>query len=638
MLDVMRQNIKSLRIFLWLVIAAFIGTIFFVWGQGGRHGGPRGQNVVAWVNGDPISYTSFENSFRNVYEFYKQIYGNNLSPEMLQNLQLEQVALNQLTQKTLLVQEAKARHLQVSDKELVRTIQEIPQFHSNDRFDPAVYKNVLSRARITPQEFEVQTEETLLSEKLEYLIKQTVRISDREVLDDYTAQNEMIEVEGLLVKADSFLENVEYTDDDVQAYYDVHKADFTTPPRVKIQYIHFDPQTIKDEITPTDDDILAYYEAHEAEFNKGKEVHARHILFRVPQDAEEDTVNEIQTKAEGILQQLRDGANFMELAQEHSEDPGSAQNGGDLGFFTKGSMVPEFEEAAFALAAGDISELVKTQFGFHIIKVEETREDDDPYGTAKPTIVDRLKLAQAKDLARERAEISYEDLLDIDNLEEVAAKDELNVNVSDFFAQGEPIDEKTTAVPQIQQIAFTLNAEQKFSQPIETPLGYYIVEFLEQQEPYVPELADIKEAVTEAVRKEKAEELAKTEIEAIQQALADGITWENVAENYPVEIITPSPFSRRQQYINEARGESEEFVKTAFALRDGEISKPIELGDDYCVIRVKERTDIDMAAFEEEKAALTEKLLQQKQETAFRQYIDELQQKADIKYVENLFS
>jgi len=640
MLDAMRQNIKSLHIFLWLVIAAFIGTIFFVWGQGGRQGGgPRGQNVVAWVNGDPISYTSFESSFRNVYGFYKQLYGDNLSPEMLQNLQLEQVALNQLTQKALLVQEARARHLQVSDEELIHAIQKIPQFHANDQFDPAVYKSVLSRARITPQEFEAQTEETLLTGKLEHLIKQTVRISDLEVLDDYSAQHEMIEVEGVFVKTAAFLETAEVADEDIQAYYDAHKENFMTPPRVKIQYIHFDPQTIKDEMIPTEEDIREYYDAHEKEFNKGKEVHARHILFRLPQDADEKAVNDIRAKAEETLQQLRDGADFTELAKANSEDPGSAQNGGDVGFFTKGRMVPEFEDAAFALAPGEISDLVKTQFGFHIIKVEETREDDDPYSTAKPEIIDRLKLAQAKDLARERAEISYEDLLETDNLEDVAAKDQLDVNVSDFFAQGETIDAKTAAVSQIQEIAFTLNADQKFSQPIETPLGYYIIEFLEQKDPYVPELADIQERVAEAVRKEKAGELAKAEIERIQQDLAAGTAdWESVAEHYSAELKTPPSFSRRQQYISEARGKSEEFTRVAFALNDGETSDIIDLGDEYCIIRVKERTDIDMTKFEEEKAGVKEKLLQQKQDLAFRQYIDELRQKAEIKYAENLFS
>ncbi len=209
MLESMRQNLKSLQIFLWLVIAAFIGTIFLVWGQGGSTGGVASQDAIAWVNGKPISFASFENSYRNIYAFYKQMYGENLSEDALRSLQLEQVALNQVTQRELLLQEAQKYDLRVSSQELISAIQEIPQFQRNNRFDPEGYKQTLARAHLTPQEFEEQTEKSLLVNKLELLIKQTVRISDQELLNDYTAQNDNIEVEGLLVNVEPFKERAE---------------------------------------------------------------------------------------------------------------------------------------------------------------------------------------------------------------------------------------------------------------------------------------------------------------------------------------------------------------------------------------------------------------------------------------------
>ena len=638
MLQAMRENVKSLKIFLWLVIAAFIGTIFFVWGQGNSQGGARSQNAVAWVNGEPISYTSFENSFRNIYGFYKQIYGDNLTPEMMQNLQLEQVALSQLTQNTLLAQEAERYKLTVSDEELVQTIHKMPQFQTDGQFDPIVYKSTLERARLNTQDFEEQIEQSLVVEKIRHVIQQSARISDQEVLNDYKVQNETVQVEGLLVKAESFTEQVELSDEELQNYYDAHKEEFTTPPRVKVQYLHFDPQQFKAEISPTEEEIRDYYEANEEEFNKGKEVHARHILLRTASDADEETLAKVKAKAEELFSQLKAGADFSELAKENSEDPGSAPEGGDLGFFTKGRMVPEFEEAAFSLAEGEISEPVKTQFGYHLIKVEEIREEADPYGKAKEEITERLKLAGAKDLAAERAEFGYEDLLETDNLQEVAAKDGLEVKVSDFFAQGEPIDSETNALPQIQEIAFTLNSEQKFSQPVETPGGYYLLEFLELKEPYVPEFTDVSEEVNEALRQEKASEMAKAESEKIRKALEEGTSWETVAEQEKVETITPRPFNRRQKYIAEAQGNSEEFVSVAFALSDDSPSEVIELNDNYCVIRVTKRQGIDPEQFETEKDELRQRLLEQKQSTVLREYIDELKEKAEIQYAEGLFS
>lgn len=641
MLESMRQNLKSLQIFLWLVIAAFIGTIFLVWGQGGSTGGVASQDAIAWVNGKPISFTSFENSYRNIYAFYKQMYGENLSEDVLKSLQLEQVALNQVTQRELLLQESQKYDLRVSSQELISAIQEIPQFQRNNRFDPEVYKQTLARAHLTPQEFEEQTEKSLLVNKLELLIKQTVRISDQELLSDYTAQNDNIEVEGLLVNVEPFKERAEVLDDELQAYYDAHKESFKAPDRIKVNYLHFDPQQIKEEVSPTEEEIRQYYDAHEGEFNKGKEIHARHILFRVDQDAEEEAVNQAKAKAEELLQQLKEGADFAELAKEHSEDPGSGKEGGDLGFFNKGMMIPEFEQAAFALAPGEISDPVRTSFGFHLIKVEEIREETDPYAKATPEILERLKLAQAKEIAAERAEISYEDLLDVENLEQVAAKDAMDVHVSNFFAKGEPIDDNTPALPQVQDIAMTLTAEQKFSEPIETPSGYYLLEFLELKEAYIQDIDEVRDQVEQAVRAEKARELAKAEIARIEQALASGVAWETILEQkeeYTVEKLSPRPFSRRQSYIAEVRGNTEDFVKMAFGLHDGEYSEIFELPDAYTLFRVKDRITSDLVKFEADKETLRQQLLRQKQETVFRDFTEELRQKADIRVKDNLFS
>ena len=151
MLQSMRQNLKSLQIFLWLVIAAFISTIFFVWGQGNQRGESPGQNAVAWVNGQPISYVSFENSYRSIYGFYQQMYGDNMTPEMASSLQLDQVAMNQLTQRVLLAQEAQNYQLYVSDEELIQAIWDMPQFQTNGRFDRELYEKLLGRLRFTPQ-------------------------------------------------------------------------------------------------------------------------------------------------------------------------------------------------------------------------------------------------------------------------------------------------------------------------------------------------------------------------------------------------------------------------------------------------------------------------------------------------------
>jgi peptidyl-prolyl cis-trans isomerase D len=623
------------------VIAAFIGTIFLVWGQGGRQRQAEGRDVAAWVNGQPISFKSFENTYRNLYNRYKQAYeayGMELTEDVLKNLRLDQQAINQLTRDMLLVQEARRYHLQVSDAELVNAIRKLPQFQRDNQFDPEVYKAILARVRLTPQEFEEQMTENLLVEKIEYLIQQTVRVTDQEVFEEYKVQNEKVQIEGIFVKPEQFVEKVAFTDADVAAYYDAHKETFKTPERRKIQYIYFDLQRIKDKITPTEEEIRQYYEDHETEFNKGKEVKASHILFRLDQDADKETEAAVKQKAEDVLQKLRAGADFAEMAKEYSEDPGSAKNGGDLGFFTKGRLVPEFEEAAFAMKVGEVSDLVRTQYGYHIIKVEEIREEPDPYGKAKPVIVERLKLEQAKERAAKQIEDSYQELLNTGSLQQVASNAGVDVHISQFFARGEPIDEQTGVVPQLQEVAFTLSADDKFSEPIETPLGYYLLEFLELKEPYIPELKEISEKVADRVRKEKAKELAKAEAEKIEEKLKNGTNWDEVIEKYSLEKFSPEPFSRRQRYISEFKEKSEDVIKIAFSLETQERSSVIELPENYCIIRVEKRIAIDEEKFKEEQEGLKQQLLQQKQATVVQEFVENLKQQADIQISKSITS
>jgi peptidyl-prolyl cis-trans isomerase D len=458
-----------------------------------------------------------------------------------------------------------------------------------------------------------------------------VRLSDQEVLDEYKMQNEKVQVEGILVKSAAFTDKVTMTDDEVAKYYDTHKEAFKTPDRVKIQYLYFDPQRFKADVNPTEEDIKQYYTDHESEYNKGKEVKARHILFRLAKDADQATEATVKQKAEDVLQKLKAGADFAELAKQYSEDPGTAKNGGDLGFFSKGMMVPEFEEKAFAMNPGDISDLIRTDYGYHILKVDETREEPDPYSKAKPVILELLKMQGSHERVVQQMEASYQDLLKTKDLQKIAANTGTEVRVSQFFAQGEPLDEKTQAIPQVQEAAFALSAEDKFSEPIETPLGYYIVEFLESKPSYIPELKDITEQVQTALRKEKAKDLAKAEAQTVEADLKNGADWEAVIQKYTLEKLAPEPFSRRQNYLAEFPGKAAEVIKIAFGLKEGERSAVVELPENYCLIRMVKKTGIDAAKFTTEKDTLKKQLLQQKQNQVFQDFVEELKQKADIK-------
>lgn len=637
MLDVMRQNAKSLHVFFWLIIIAFIGAPVFT-ALKGSVGKTSDPNAAAWVNGKPVSFSTLQQQYQQMYNMYRQLYGDNLSADILQKLDLEGAALTQVIRKALLVQGAQEYNIRVSEAELVKAIQAISSFQTDGRFDPAVYQRLLTGARLTPQQFEAEMTDELLADKVEQMIKHTVQVTDAEIRAEFLAENEKVKVEGLLVKPEQFLTAVEVKEDEVKSYYDAHKEAFTTPPRVKVNYIVFDPQQLKAEITVSEDDIKAYYTEHESEYNKGKEVKARHILIRAAQDADTATDMAARHLAEEVRQMIADGKDFAELAKTYSEDPGSKENGGDLGFFSKGMMAPEFETAAFALEPGKVSDPVRTQFGYHLIKVDETREETDPYGKAKPAIEDLLKLQQAQTLAAGRAEERFQQILEKKDFAQVAKDAGLEVNVSPLFAQGDTLDETATAVqqPQIQEAAFALTAEEPFSQPIETPSGYYLLQFVERKEPYIPELTEVSAQVMEAVRKEKAKEQAKAAAQKIVDDLKAGTTWESVVTQGTVEKFTPEPFNRRQRYISEVGTTAEQLVKTAFALNVQETSPVLDLTDKFGIIRLVEKIAIDEEQLKKEKTTLQDRLLWQKQDRVFQEFIEGLKQKADIQVAKQL--
>ena len=636
MLESMRQNTKSLQIFFWLVVAAFIvAPLAGVFRS--RGGSPGSQNAAALVNGEPISFTNLEQQYRNLYNFYRQIYGDNLTPDVLQNLGLEQAALDQLIEQALLVQGARSSQLQVSEDELVKTIHDIPQFQKNGRFDADTYTTLLTRSRMTPQDFEARMEEDLLAQKMELVIKESVRVSDQEVRLDYVTENEKVQVEGIVLKHQQFVEAVEVTEDERASYYADNSAEFTTPPRIKVQYVALTFENFAHDITIAEEALKEYYATHETEFNKGKEVQASHILLRVEAEADEAADAEALQKAVEIRQRLDEGAEFADLAKTHSEDPGSAVNGGDLGFFSKGMMVPEFEAAAFALEPGSVSEPVRTQFGYHLIKVAEVREDADPYATALPVIEERLKSEEAKTLSQQKADAVYQQVLDDKSLQQAAEESELVAVTSEFFAQGEPIDETLGMNWQVQNVAFTLSPLERFSQPIEAADGFYVLEFLEEQDPYVPELAEIESEVKDAVIQKKAGELALTEAQALKDALDAGTTiWADMLADEQNETISPEPFSRRQQYVSELGSKTKDVAALAFGLQEGAVSEVVELSDAYCILSLKEKVAIDEDLFAEQKAELTKQLLSKKQNLVFDEFVEDLKQQAEIRISELL--
>ncbi|TDJ49102.1 MAG: hypothetical protein E2O45_05250, partial [Nitrospina sp.] len=375
------------KVFLWVIIIAFVATIFYSWGAGGQVEGAN--KTIATVNGMKIQVNEFNRAYGNILNFYRDQFHDQFSDEMAAKLNLKENALEALIQNRLILAEAEKMNLLVSNQELVSSISKRPEFQKDSQFSNVLYQNYLNFNRITPREFEESQRKDILRKKLEEVIKASTQISESEIQEAYKKENEKIKFKFIGFSRDFFKPTGLPSDQDLQKYFEAHKNEFEVPEQIQVQYVKLVPAMVMDKIEIYEEDIKDYYNTNEAKFFIKKQYQASHILIKsdaqlpfgedLSDEEKEKLLDEADAgargKAEEILKQIRDGADFGEMAKKYSDDPGSGANGGSLGQFSKGMMVPEFEEALDRLSPGELGSPVQTVFGFHIIRLDQVNEE-----------------------------------------------------------------------------------------------------------------------------------------------------------------------------------------------------------------------------------------------------------------------
>ena len=342
MLHLVRKHADSwlIKTVLWTIIFAFIATIFYAWGMGGRTGGASG--VVARVNGKEIYLNEFDTAFNNMVNLYRERFRDQFSDELIERLNLRGEALDQLILAKLLEVEAERRNLLVSDAELAAKIQSFPAFQQDKTFSPKLYQNFLTFNRTSAREFEENLRQQLRREKLEAFIRNQALIAPSELKEAYLRENEKVKFDYITFSRDYFEKTTEPTEEEIKKFFESHKKDFMLPEQINVQFVRLTPRMFEDQITIREEDIADFYEQNQARFHVKKQYQARHILIRVPptlggggaKDEEQKAAEEkARKKAEDLLKQIREGADFEALAREHSDDKVSGKNGGDLGQF-----------------------------------------------------------------------------------------------------------------------------------------------------------------------------------------------------------------------------------------------------------------------------------------------------------------
>ncbi|MFQ5483203.1 MAG: peptidylprolyl isomerase, partial [Nitrospinaceae bacterium] len=281
MLNLVRKHADSwmIKTILWTIVFAFVVTIFFGWGMGGPSSGRSG--VVAVVDGEEIFLSEFDQSFNNLINFYRQQFPDQFSEKLIERLNLRSEALDRLILSKLMLVQADRLDIRVSNEELATRIRTLPAFKKDDNFDQSRYQNFLNFNRLTPREFEDNLRQQVRREKVENFIKSNIKISPDEVREAFREENEKVKLSYVSFSKQHFENTAPPSEEDLQQFFEKHKADFEIPERVVVQYVRLTPQMVADQIKIRDEDLEDYYQTHQAEFHVKKQYPASHILFRV---------------------------------------------------------------------------------------------------------------------------------------------------------------------------------------------------------------------------------------------------------------------------------------------------------------------------------------------------------------------
>ncbi len=634
MLDKMRRHKNYLKWSLGLVVVTFIA--FYIpsfLDTSGSYVGASSQDVVATVNGRDIRGLDFQRRYQSQVQSYQQAYGAGVNEQLLRQLGIDQQILQQMVDEQAALTEAERQGIRVSDEELAQQIFAIPALQENGRFiGEQRYEQLLASQQppMTKGDFEENLRRSMMIDKLRSALTDWMAVSDAELEREYKARNEKVKLQVVALTADKFRDKVTVNDADVASYYDAHKAEYRKGEQRKVRYLLIDRDQLKSRVTVSPQDVEAAYNANIQQYRTPEQVRASHILLKT--DGKDEAA--VRKQAEDILKQARaPGADFAALAKKYSEDEGSKATGGDLDYFSKGRMVPQFETAAFAMQPGQISDLVKSQFGFHIIKVIDrkpasTRSLDE----VRAQILDMLTSQRVDQQIADRTRDLDTRITKPADLDAVAKESGVTAAESGFFAREDPVPGIGPA-PQVTASAFELK-DGEVGKALQSPRGPMYITVTGKRDPYVPKLDEVKARVRDDVIKMRAAELSKQKAAEIASALRSAKDFAAAAKAQGLEAKDTQLIARGSALPD--IGVSPAVDKVAFSLPAGGVSDPISTNNGTVIVRVAERADVTPDAVKQAKDTFRTQLLNERRERFFSAYMAKAKQGMKIQVNEDV--
>jgi peptidyl-prolyl cis-trans isomerase D len=626
MLRILREHASS-----WMLkgILILVAVTFISWG-GYSYFREKKVTYVAKVNGVTIEWRDYNDAFQNAVKQYREALGPSFSEKMIEELRLKDKILDDLIAKILILQEAKRFGLSIPDEELREAIESIPAFQMNGQFDKRSYERFLRSNRMTPEEFEQSQRESLLLSKAVSLIKMNGgKVSDEEVLDTYLFENERINLTFLKIVPEAFKGQINANEIEIKDYYQKHQEEFRIPTFVQIQYLLFRSSDFENKVQVSLDEAKRYYDSRKETFKIPKQVRVRDILIKAgPQDAP-DQLETKKKKAEEILEKAKKTKDFGSLAKQYSEAE-NASKGGDLGWLQRGMLGEQIESILFAMKAGDLTGVLAARDGFHILKIEEVKEEKQKsFEEVKDQILQTLKKEKAKAEASRKADDAFYSLFRSRDLEGYSREKDVPIKTTGFFKEGDEIQD-IGKNPVFYSSALSLKLGE--ISPVVTILpNFYILKLVNKKDSRIPPLDEVKEEVRQKVIGTKAEEKARQVAEELLNQIRTSKNIREVAreKGYPFE---ETGFFTRTAGAVPKIGPAREFMGILASLTEkNPVPKEvIQTKDGYFVVRLSGYEPADQSKFQSVKKNLEKRLSYQKQEEVFQNWLSQLRSKAKI--------
>ncbi len=626
MLDLMRRK-KRLKAILWVVIFSLALGMLLFFIPGVNVGNVVSDTSAASVDGDKISMAEFRKAYQRLVERYTENQQSQLDPETLRSMGLPRQVLDNLINFRVIGVIADRLGVKVTPEEVRKAIEAYPAFQDQGKFIGIErYKELLRANKYSIADFEDDIYRAQLVKKVKEVLTDSLDVTDRELRYEFAKDTQKTVMEYVMLKKDDFLKRIKPNEADLRAYFESHKDKYRIKEKRRIQYLLIPVSRLAPTINVTEQQILDEWERTPHQ----ETAEAAHILFRVT-DPSKDA--EVKAKAEAVLKRAKAGEDFAALAKKYSEDTSNAKEGGRLPPFTKSDMVKEFSDAAFSLKPNEISDLVRTQFGYHIIK---------GLGVQTPTLESNrlslttaIQLRKAQEMAKQKAEEAATMAKTQSDLSAVAKNLGVPAEIRDTAPFGIDDNPYDLGISQaMRDEVFQLKNINAIGKPSEHPLGIAIPKLAEVQlpKPGVFELS--RSEVEKDYLESKAKEMTQAEANKLSNEAKKLGSLEKAAKEMGLSVKTSQEFVVGGTPDPEI-GTNNALNRVAFDLPPGSISDPQPLLDNFAIFQVKSHSPFDEPAFQKAKPELQKRMLQALQDPYFQEYVrgvmDELEKAGDIR-------